>query len=56
MGASMQDDLPMVVRYKKGVNNGNADALLRMQPSQVAAITRALPSRKAIAETRQKDE
>ena len=48
--------LPMVVRYKKGVNNGNADALSRMQPSHVAAITRALPTRKAITKAQQEDE
>ena len=34
--------LPMVVKYRKGTNNGNADALSRMPQNQVATITRTL--------------
>ena len=45
--------LPMIIRYRKGTNHGNADALSRMP--QVNYITRVLPTLPTIANTQDKD-
>ena len=53
--------LDMTVKYRKGANNGNADALSRMrqatpEPSaRVTAITRVLPELSAIREAQAQD-
>ena len=45
--------LPMIIRYRKGTNHGNADALSRIP--QVNYITRVLPTLPTIANAQDKD-